>query len=255
MSSSERFGYEWDKYRSVAPYKENYKNQFLNWVSPLTPDFFKGKKILDAGCGMGRNSYWPLLWGAAEVVAFDKDERSVKAARENLAEFQNVKIVAHDIYNLPWENYFDFAFSIGVIHHLKEPKKAIAEIARALKSDGELLIWVYGSEGFEKILTILNPIRRHLTSKLPLPLLHLLSYVASIPFFVFLRIIPQRKLYFKQLRTFSFLHLHSIIFDQLLPDVANYFSQDEARDLLSDFRDVTVIHPPNQNGWIVRGVK
>jgi len=256
MSSSERFGFEWNKYRGIYPnYYDQYRDQFLNWVTPLESEYFAGKSILDAGCGMGRNSYWPLSWGAQELIAFDKDPRSVKAAKENLKKFTNAQVVESDIYDLPWSDKFDFAFSIGVIHHLKYPKKALEQIKRTLKPGGEILIWVYSKEGFETILKILNPIRKYITSRMPLGLLHALTYIPSVPFYLYLHLFPQSREYFKQLRSFSFSHMHSILFDQLLPDVAAYYSEAEARDLLSMFREVSIRKPKNLNGWIVRGIK
>lgn len=253
MSSSERFGFEWNKYRQI--YQTQYENQFLNWVWPLQPSFFKYKIILDAGCGMGRNSFWCLEWGAERLVAFDKDKRSVSAAKENLKKFKQAEVLLADIYELPWQNEFDFVFSIGVIHHLKEPQLAIAQLKKALKPGGEILLWVYGRSGFENYVKILDPVRKKITSKLPPALLHLLVYFISLPLYTYIKIFNPPKPYFQQLRNFKFSHLHSIVFDQLLPEIANYYTKDEAEKLLFGFTKVSVFQPPNKNGWIVRGRK
>lgn len=255
MASSERFGYEWDTYRSIEPYKEHYRMQFLRWMHPLTPEFFENKEILDAGCGMGRNSYFCMEYGAKRLVAFDLDDRTVRAARQTLSQFSNAQVVKMDIYALPWRDEFDFAFSIGVIHHLKDPLAAIASIKRTLKPGGTLLIWVYGREGFETMLKVLDPLRIHITSKLPLRVLHALTYVASVPVYAFVKMTHHRNEYLEQLRSFTFAHIHSIIFDQLLPSIARYYTHDQARDLLQGFKDIQICQPPNKNGWIVRGVK
>ncbi|GAG51037.1 unnamed protein product, partial [marine sediment metagenome] len=122
MSSEDRFGFEWQKYCQLDP---NYEIQFKKWVYPLTKQDFVGKKVLDAGCGMGRNSYWAAQWGAHEIVAFDYDKRSIKAAQRNLEGLSNIKIEFKNIYQIDWHNEFDLVFSIGVIHHLENPKKAI----------------------------------------------------------------------------------------------------------------------------------
>lgn len=253
MGSVERFGYEWSRY---AELDANYEVQFRKWVAPLEPSFFAGKKVLDAGCGMGRNSYWPLKYGAKEVVAFDFDKRTVEAAQANLKEFKNARIEFADIYSLPYENEFDLVFSIGVIHHLEKPELAIKNLAKAVKSGGTVLMWVYGYEGNEWIVKYVSPIRKAITSKLPPGLLHFLTYFVSIPFFVFVTLIPTKNSYLAQLKKFKFKHIHSIIFDQLLPRIANYWTQEEARKLflIVGLKGVEV-HPCNNNSWTVIGRK
>ena len=39
-------------------------------------NYWKGKDILDAGCGIGRNTYWPISYGAKSAIAFDMDDRT-----------------------------------------------------------------------------------------------------------------------------------------------------------------------------------
>lgn len=255
MPNPNRFGFEWERYSAIKPYEQHYRQQFLNWVHPLTPADFKNKTILDAGCGMGRNSYWPLVWGAESVVAFDADERSTTAAQANLASFPNARVEVHDIYHLPWKNTFDLAFSIGVIHHLPDPPAAIQALKQTLKPGGQLLIWVYGRVGYEKILPALQFVRQHITSKLPPTLLHLLTYVVSLPLYAVWQLVPPQRPYFRELAGYRFSHFHSILFDQLLPPIARYYSQAEAHALLAGFREVIITPPPNGNGWIVRGFK
>jgi len=115
---------------------------FINNSGPKSvgsvPDF-KGKIILDAGCGMGRNSYWPLRWGAKRVISFDYDKQSVEAAKKTLSEFSNSEVVFKSIYEIDWRNYFDITFSIGVIHHLKNSSLAIDNLVKSLKPGGILL--------------------------------------------------------------------------------------------------------------------
>jgi len=248
MSSSERFGFEWDKYQVID---SNYEKQFKNWTYPLGPKDFKDKIVLDAGCGMGRNSYWPLKWGAKELVAFDFDERSVKAAQKNLSEFSNAQVLFKSIYELDWQDKFDIAFSIGVIHHLKDPKSALRKMVTALKVGGTILVWVYSYNAM--IVKVLSPIRKNITSKLPLGLVHFLAYFLSVPIFVFAKIFRGPGGYMKQISQFKFWHIHSIIFDQLIPEVANYWTKEEVEDLFDHLglREINIQRPPNGTGWIV----
>lgn len=254
MSSQDRFGYEWDKYSWVS---ENYEGQFRNWTAPYTPDDWKGKHVLDVGCGMGRNSYWPMKWGASSVTSFDFDQRSVARAKETLKEFPTASVLYKSVYDIDWKNEFDVAFSIGVIHHLKDPKLAVKNMVTALKPEGKLLIWVYGYEGNEWIVRYVDPVRLHITSKLPPAIVHFLSYFCSIPLYGFVKIFHPKNKYLQQLATFDFWHVHSIVFDQLIPDVANYWKKDEVAQLVEGLplHEVSINPPANNSGWILTAIK
>jgi len=253
MSSEKRFGYQWQKYSQIDP---NYEIQFKKWIEPFGLEIFKNKKVLDAGCGMGRNSFWPLKYGAKELIAFDYDKRSVEAAKKNLARFKNADVEFKSIYDINYKNKFDIAFCIGVIHHLENPKKAIKNLVQAIKPGGLILIWVYGYEGNEWIVKFINPLRIHLTSKLPLTILHLLSYCFSLLLYSFVKIFPQKSLYLKQISQFKFSSINCIVFDQLLPEIANYYKKEEAKHLLAEhkLKNININHT-NQNSWTVYGYK
>ncbi|MEK7486329.1 MAG: class I SAM-dependent methyltransferase [Planctomycetota bacterium] len=254
MASSDRFGFEWNKYSTIDP---NYESQLKNWIFPLGPQEFKNKTVLDAGCGMGRNSYWCLEWGAKKVVAFDFDSRSVTAAKNNLNPFENAEVLFKSIYEIDWSDTFDLAFSIGVIHHLNDPKRALKNLVTALKKEGTLIIWLYSYEGNEWIYHYINPIRIHLTSKLPVRMVHFLSYFCSIPLWCFIKLFRGPSSYLKQLSTFKFWHVHSIVFDQLIPEVANYWKKEEIQQLFSELNltSYEIFQPPNGSGWTVIGKK
>ncbi|RJQ36794.1 class I SAM-dependent methyltransferase [Candidatus Parcubacteria bacterium] len=253
MASADRFAFEWQTYAAVLP---EYEEQFRRWMAPLGPADIAGKRVLDAGCGMGRNSVWALRWGAAEVVAFDADGRSVAAAQANLASYPNVRVQTLSVYDAPWTNEFDLAFSIGVIHHLADPAAAVRKLADAVRPGGRVHIWVYGYEGNEWIERFVSPVRRAITSHLPPPLLHVLTYGCSAPLYVFLRVWPVKHPYLRQIRNFRFSHLHSIAFDQLLPAIARYYRRSEAEELLrqAGLEHVSVVHV-NGNSWAVDGRK
>lgn len=253
MASADRFGFEWATYNYILP---EYEQQFLKWIRPLTKDSFRDKTVLDAGCGMGRNSYWPLLYGAKSLVAFDYDERSVASARNTLRPFSHTRVMFGDIETFSMPETFDIVFSIGVIHHLRRPAVALRNLLTMVKPGGTLLIWVYGYEGNEWIVRFVNPVRKLLTSRLPLRLVHILSYVASVPLYAYVKLASPKSSYLKQLKTFSFKHTHSIVFDQLIPEVANYWKKDEAYALLASMPELmnVEIHRINDS-WTVRGVK
>ena len=69
--SPERFGFEWATYDKIDP---NYEKHFRRWLPFYDKSDWVGKNFLDVGCGMGRNSYWPMSYGAATGLAIDGDQ-------------------------------------------------------------------------------------------------------------------------------------------------------------------------------------
>ena len=64
---------------------------------------------------------------------------------------ENVHIVQADIYHLPFPRIFDYAFSVGVLHHLPDPLRGFKSLASKVKQGGHLSAWVYGAENNEWI--------------------------------------------------------------------------------------------------------
>lgn len=247
-----RFGYEWDRYAQLFPH---YEEQFRNWTKPIEPAFWQGKRVLDAGCGMGRNSLWCLRYGAADVVAVDYDDRTVAAAQRLLGGHPNARAERGNIYELSYEDIFDCAMSIGVIDHLEDPGRALQRLVRALTPGGTLLVWVYAREGNERLLRVLRPVRA-LTARLPVAVVHALTYLFSAPLVAYLRVVPQRRPYWRRLSSFSFAHVHSIVFDQLFPRVAHYFPRAEIERLCAVLPLRTyAIHHTDGYSWTVIGTK
>jgi len=146
-------------------------------------------------------------------------------------------------------------FSIGVIMFLENPHVAIQKLVNAAKKGGTVLIWVYAHEGNEWIVKYINPIRS-ITSRLPLRMTDIFARLLSIPLYVFLKSIPQRHPYFRQLSKNKFWHIHSIVFDQLIPRVANYWEREEALSLFEGKGLENIqIHRVNENSWTVLGKK
>src|SRR5882724_6742466 len=141
--SADRFGYEWHNYSQLLP---EHEEQFRRWTVHLTPEDWLGADFLDVGCGMGRNSVWPMRYGAASATAIDVDDRSLEAARRNLAGFPTATVRRLSAYDIDDRDRFDIAFSIGVIHHLEHPERAVRVMAAATKPGGRVLIWIYGRE-------------------------------------------------------------------------------------------------------------
>jgi SAM-dependent methyltransferase len=251
--SADRFGYEWGRY---AELKSIYEEQFRRWTPFMTPEDWRGLRFVDVGCGMGRNSHWPMSYGAAGGLAIDIDERSLASARATLAPHPGMEVRRQSAYELNEVERFDLAFSIGVIHHLAHPETALANMVRAVKPGGRVMIWVYGRENNGWIVRFADPLRKALFSRLPIGLVHALSLPPTALLWLALRLGLDRLEYFRLIRRFDFAHLRSIVFDQMLPKIANYWRRDEVEALMkaAGLEDVRLAWV-NEISWAAIGRK
>lgn len=108
----------------------------------------KVKKILDLGCGAGRNT-WYLADKGFEVYGLDNAPTGLKILRRALKERGlAAKLEVGDAFaSLPYaDNSFDALVSVQVMQHAKESViiKAIKEIVRVVKPGGLIFITLCG---------------------------------------------------------------------------------------------------------------
>ncbi len=231
QGSPERFGYEWDHYCEIRP---EYEEQFRRWSVHLKPEDWRDKSFLDVGCGMGRNSYWPMTYGARRGLAIDVDDRSLAAARRTLKDFVNMSVERCSAYDIPYRDRFDIVFSIGVLHHLEFPENALTRMVQAARPGGQVMVWVYGLENNRWIVYLLDPLRKALFSRLPIAFVHHLALYPTALLSLALKLKLGRTAYSRLLRGFTFRHLRSIVFDQMLAKTANYWPRDTVEALMRD---------------------
>lgn len=227
--SPDRFGYEWSFYSTILPES---REQLKRWLGNTGLSSFRGRRVLDVGCGMGRNPYWMLQEGAASLVAIDADPQSVQAAKHNLHSFTNAQVALKSVYELSPSDFglFDRVTCIGVLHHLQDPPQALQKMWSVLKPGGELVLWCYGKEGNRLFLPFIQFFRA-LGSRLPIQLTHWLARVITAFLYPFLKITRFKTSYFQEVKQLSYQNIESIVFDQILPKIAHYWSRSDLEQL------------------------
>ncbi len=164
------FSFEWYKHKSTQLYSKTGRNETeidFKIKTSFTVEDLKDKLVLNADCGVGRHMEIALKYGA-KVVGVDLSF-SVDVAYENVGKHPNANIIQADIFNLPFkEEIFDIIYSLGVLYHTPNTKKAFLSLLPLLKRGGKIAIWVYSDEGFYmKIYNGASNFWRFFTTKLP----------------------------------------------------------------------------------------
>lgn len=127
---------------------------FLDYES--NADGFANKKFLDAGCGTGQRVIeMAKAFPNANFKGIDFSNNSIEIARNQAVSdaTPNIQFEVTDINNYHSDRMYDFITSIGVIHHLPDPKNTIMHLSQYLNQSGLMVFWVYHTYGeFDRML-------------------------------------------------------------------------------------------------------
>lgn len=132
-------------------------------------DDWAGRDVLEAGCGIATDGA-RFARAGARYTGVDFSPVAIELARRQF-ELGGLdgNFVEGSISNLPFpDGSFDLVYSNGVLHHMPDPRGAIAEIHRVLRPGGRARVMVYHRDSLNYRVTILV-IRRLLAPLVLLP--------------------------------------------------------------------------------------
>lgn len=141
----EGFGREWATFRQdeelpAADRQRIFDNYFKIFPWDRLPPDAAGA---DIGCGSGR---WAVLAAprVKHLHLVDASAEALATARRNLSAAGNVSfhLASVDAIPLP-DGSLDFAYSLGVLHHIPDTAQAIRDVARKLKPGAPFLVYLY----------------------------------------------------------------------------------------------------------------
>jgi len=98
-----------------------------------------GRRVLDAGCGVGYGTRILAEAGATHVVGIDRSHEAIAAARTRLG--SGADLVVGDLHDLPYDaGSFDAVVCFEAIEHVEDPERALDEFKRVLRADGILVL-------------------------------------------------------------------------------------------------------------------
>ena len=109
-------------------------------------------KILDAGCGAGRNLHW-FLKENIDVYGVDLNPGAINELKAAYPSLPADRFQSCPVEHLPFENnFFDHVISSAVLHFansISQFQNMLAEMARVLKPGGSLFIRMTSDVGIE----------------------------------------------------------------------------------------------------------
>lgn len=261
-ATASSFGWQWQHFTQED---ERYAEQLLGWLQPVKPEFFKDKVVLEGGCGKGRHTTLAASWGARDVIGVDLSD-AVDSAFAATRGSEHIHIVQADLSHLPLRQVFDYAFTVGVIHHMPDPEVGFKSLASKIKRGGHFSVWVYGAENNGWITRFVDPLRKHFTSSMNRRALLHLSRLPTALLYAATKLVygPLNRSrggaavanqlfyndYLSSIANFGWREQHTIVFDHLIAPTSHYVPREEFANWWEDIgaRSITITWH-NRNSW------
>jgi ubiquinone/menaquinone biosynthesis C-methylase UbiE len=137
----EEFGEEWLKFhefsdemieKSVGEYFDIINDTIIN----------KNTYAIDIGCGSGR--WTKVMASRAKFIEAIDPSNAIFAADKLLKNIDNVRLTKASINTLPFDDEtFDFAMSVGVLHHIPDTQQAMIDCVKKVKLGGYFYTYLY----------------------------------------------------------------------------------------------------------------
>jgi ubiquinone/menaquinone biosynthesis C-methylase UbiE len=137
------FGDEWTSFNEFSP--EEIRLIGDSYFDIITDEMINRDSVIgDFGCGSGRFSkYWQ---GKTKTIVGVDPSDAIFAADKLIGKDDNIQLIKASISNLPFDDgHFDFAMSIGVLHHIPDTRKAMKDCVRKVKKGGYFYTYLYYS--------------------------------------------------------------------------------------------------------------
>lgn len=266
------FGKEWSTYRQGEDSlsRQQRATIFENYFGIFPWDLLPpgGGVGIDVGCGSGR---WSMMVAprVAQLHLLDVSLDALAVARENLKGKTNVEFHANSVAEIPLPaESLDFAFSLGVLHHVPDTQEAIYSIAEKLKPGAPFLIYLYyafdNRPTWYKALWALSNGLRLVLSRLPHPLRKAISeIIATLVYWPLARTaallarlgLPQQILPLSWYADKSFYVMRTDAYDRFCTQLEKRYRKKQIEQMLTKAGFNDIIFSNSAPYWCAVGIK
>lgn len=138
------FGDEWEKFNQSNVNRNQNKSIFNDYfkIFPFN-EINESSIVADFGSGSGR---WSKILSkmVGKIYLIEPSIKAIETSKEYLKYLNNVVFINSKIEDVNFDNnYFDFAISLGVLHHTLDIEKNLNIIQKSLKPNAPFLVYLY----------------------------------------------------------------------------------------------------------------
>ncbi len=137
------FGDEWSRFDQSSLAETELRQMFENYFNIFPWAALPEKSIgFDLGCGSGR--WAKLVAPRVGILHLIDPSEAVEVARRNLSDFKNCVFHRASVEKIPLDDgSCDFAYSLGVLHHVPDTEAGIRACVAKLKRGAPFLLYLY----------------------------------------------------------------------------------------------------------------
>jgi ubiquinone/menaquinone biosynthesis C-methylase UbiE len=263
------FGEEWSRFDQSSLSAEELQRMFQSYFAIFPWRTVRGDAIgMDVGCGSGR---WARFVSArvAGLHCIDPSPRAIEVARRNLAERGNCQFHVANANDIPLpDESLDFAYSLGVLHHVPDTSAALQACVRKLKRGAPFLLYLYyrfdGRPLWFRALWRMTDVARWVIARLPFGLkvgvTNVLATLVYFPLARFARVAEKfgfdvDVLPLSQYRDKSFYTMRTDALDRFGTRLEKRFTQSEIRSMMTSVGLTGVTFSTDPPYWCAVGYR
>ena len=265
----ESFGSEWTRYSQNKLKIKGQSKAFNDYFSIFPFSSLKSGSIgLDIGAGSGRWAKYLLERGYC--VDCLEPSNAFRVAAQNLKQYRNTTIINQTLaeYSLNSQVKYDFAYSLGVLHHMPMLNSALNDCISLLKPKAPFLAYIYYSLDnknsiFRALWNVSDFIRRFV-SRLPLPFkIFTCEIIALFIYWPIIQIcrtlrhlgLPYKHLPLSYYIDHGYYTLRTDSFDRFATPLEKRYSRSELKKAFEDAGFVNIVFRESAPYWCIMGFK